>query len=100
VLNIKGCCQRNKWFDELVSRKWVQSIVKPHVRHKEYAFLLVDHYRVHFFHLFINACNKIGVELEYIPKGCTSDAQPVDTGFNSLLKSHVKTKFMRWDIAK
>jgi hypothetical protein len=30
--------------------------------------------------------------------GCTSVAQPVDVGFNSLLKSHVKTKYVRWQI--
>jgi hypothetical protein len=46
------------------------------------------------------ACNNIGVELEYVPKGCTSVAQPVNVGFNSLLKSHVKTKYMRWQIVE
>jgi DDE superfamily endonuclease len=63
-LNIKGCCQRNGWFDELVSQKWVQAIVEPYVRHEENAFLLVDHSRVHFLQSFVNACNTIGVELE------------------------------------
>jgi DDE superfamily endonuclease len=40
------------------------------------------------------------VELEYIPKGCTSVAQPVDVGFNSQFKYHVKTRYMRWQIVE
>jgi DDE superfamily endonuclease len=98
ALNVKGCCQRNGWFDELVARKWVEAIFEPSVRDEEYAFLLVDQYRVHFLASFVNACNNIGVEVDYVPKGCTSFDQPVDVGYNSLVKSHVKIKYMRWQI--
>jgi DDE superfamily endonuclease len=62
LLNVKGCCQRNGWFDELDSRKWVQAIVEPYVRDEENAFLLLDQYRVHFLQSFVNACNNIGMQ--------------------------------------
>jgi hypothetical protein len=32
TLNVKGCCQRKWWFDELVARKWVEAIIEPYVR--------------------------------------------------------------------
>jgi hypothetical protein len=62
--------------------------------------LSMHHYFVHFLTSFVNAFNKIRVEIEYIPKGCTSVSQPVNIGFNSLRKSHVKTKYMRWQIVE
>jgi hypothetical protein len=61
---------------------------------------LLDHYRVHFLGSFVNACNNLGVEIEYVPKGCTIVARPVDVGSNSLFKKHVKAKYMSWQITE
>jgi DDE superfamily endonuclease len=97
-LNIKWCCQVNAWFDELVALKWVDAILEPYVGVEENAFLLIDHYSVQFLGSFVRACNNIGVEADYIPKGCTCVTQPVDVGFNGPFKRHVKDKFRVWQI--
>jgi hypothetical protein len=39
------------------------------MRGSEDALLLVDHYRVHLMGSFENACNNIGVDVDYIPAG-------------------------------
>jgi DDE superfamily endonuclease len=97
-LNIKGCCQTNAWFDGTVALKWVEAMLEPYVREQESAFLLVDHYRIHFLGSFVRACNNIGIDVDYIPKGCTCVTQPVDVGFDAPLKNHVKDKVRAWQI--
>jgi DDE superfamily endonuclease len=79
---VKGCCQKKGWFDEIAASKWIDQILEPYVRHSENALLLVDHYSVHCTSSFVTKCNKLGIELEYIPKGYTCVLQPVDVGFN------------------
>jgi DDE superfamily endonuclease len=96
--NIKGCCQTNAWFDEDVALKWVDTIFEPYLQEEENAFLLLDHYLIHFLGSFVRACSNIGVEVSYIPKGCTCVTHPVDAGFNGLFKIHVKDKFQAWQI--
>jgi hypothetical protein len=46
--------------------KWINRIIKPHMRGLEDAFLLVDHYKVHMMGSFVNACNNLGVDVDYL----------------------------------
>jgi hypothetical protein len=96
--NVKGCCQRNGWFDESVTEKYVTTILEPYVRGSNNAVLLVDHFKVHLMKSFVNACNNIGIDVEYIPAGYTCVLQPIDVGFNAQLKHHVRTKHGEWCI--
>jgi DDE superfamily endonuclease len=65
-LNIIGCSQVNAWFDEVVALKWLDATLEPYIRDEENAFLLIDHYRVHFLGSIVRAGNNIGVEADYI----------------------------------
>ena len=94
------CAQSNAWWDEGVSKKWVNLILQPYIEENnaQLVYLLVDHFRCHLQSTFVNACNKIGVEVDYIPAGYTCVLQPVDVGFNAPLKKHVKDQHHQWCI--
>jgi hypothetical protein len=94
--NVNGCCQPNGWFDESVTAKYVTTILEPYVRGSNNAVLLVDHFKVHLMKSFVDACNNIGIDVEYIPAGYTCVLQPIDVGFNAQLKQHVRKKHGEW----
>lgn len=70
------------------------------MRGSEDAFLLVDHYKVHMMGSFVNACNNLGVDVDYIPAGYTCVLQPIDVGFNAPLKRHIRDFHHKWCIEK
>jgi hypothetical protein len=98
--NVKGCCQKNGWFDESVVKKYVNAILQPYVQNTANAVLLCDHYKVHLMASFVDACNDIGIDVEYIPPGYTCVLQPVDVGFNATLKHFVRKEHHKWCITK
>jgi hypothetical protein len=61
---------------------------------------LVDHFKCHLLPSFINACNKVGLDVDYIPKGYTCVLQPVDVGFNAPLKHWVRNCHHEWCLDK
>jgi DDE superfamily endonuclease len=98
TFGIKGCCQAKGWFDLEASQKWIEQILEPFMVNAPKALLLVDHFSVHLTSDFMIACNDLGVEVEYIPKGYTCVLQPVDVGFNAQLKRVVRDKHHAWCI--
>jgi hypothetical protein len=96
--NVKGCCQRNGWFDESVIEKYINAILRPYVQESANAVLLCDHYKVHLMSAFVTSCNNLGIDVEYIPPGYTCVLQPVDVGFNASLKRHVRKEHHKWCI--
>ena len=44
----------------------------------------------------VSAIQAIGVEVEFIPPGCTGLVQPVDVGYNKSFKAKVKDQYMNW----
>jgi hypothetical protein len=59
--------------------------------------LLLHSFNVHLKSTITNAIHALGVEIEYIPAGCTILVQPVDVGFNKPFKSNIMkiyTSFM------
>jgi len=44
----------------------------------------------------VSAIQASGVEVEFIPPGCTGLVQPVDVGYNKSFKAKVKDQYMNW----
>jgi hypothetical protein len=53
--------------------------------------LLLDQFRVHKMGTIVNAIQALGVQVEFIPAGCTGLVQPVDVGYNKLFKCKIAT---------
>jgi DDE superfamily endonuclease len=97
---VAGCCQVNGWVKESVIDKWIKRIIELYMRGSEDAFLLVDHYKVHMTGSFVNACNNLGVDVDYIHAGHTFVLQPIDVDFNAPLKRHIHDFYHKWCIEK
>ena len=48
----------------------------------------------------VSAIQALGVEVEFIPPGCTGLVQPVDVGYNKVLKAKVKDQYHVWLMAQ
>lgn len=93
-------CQKKAWFDEIVMLEWVEVILKPyvadHVPPGIIPIILLDSFSVHQKGSVVNAIQALGVEVEFIPPGCTGLVQPVDVGYNKPFKSKLKAQFRNW----
>jgi hypothetical protein len=59
--------------------------------------LFLDSFKVHMLGTVADAIHKLGVELEFIPPGCTGLVQPIDVDFNKPYKANytkLYTKFL------
>ncbi len=48
----------------------------------------------------VKAIQDLGVEVEFIPPGCTGIVQPVDVGYNKPFKAKVREQFRNWMLAQ
>ncbi|MBV5279847.1 MAG: hypothetical protein J0651_00780, partial [Actinobacteria bacterium] len=48
----------------------------------------------------VQAIQALGVQVEFIPAGCTGLVQPVDVGFNKSLKAKMREQFHDWIFAQ
>ena len=89
-------CQERAWMDEKCCLQWVEKCVKPWSEKAPpgvLPLLLLDQYKCHLQTAVVNAIHDLGVEIEYIPGGCTSLTQPVDVGINKPLKNRVRAQW-------
>ncbi len=59
--------------------------------------LLLDSFKVHLKGSISDTIHALGVEVEFIPAGCTGLVQPIDVGFNKPFKTnmtHLHSDFM------
>jgi transposase len=94
-------CQENAWMDEKVMLFWVEKILKPYVLLAPFGvvpILFLDSYRCHMMQSVVGAIEKLGVEVEHIPGGCTYLCQPVDVGYNKPLKGNIRRQWIQWMI--
>ncbi len=80
--------------------EWVEHVLAPYVATCPtgiLSILFLDSFKVHFLGSVGNAIQSLGVELEFIPAGCTGLVQPIGIGFNKPYKaamSQIYTNFM------
>lgn len=92
-------CQEKAWFDEQVMMDWVQEILAPYVANVPRGIvpiILLDDFTVHKSGRVVDAIQQLGIEVEFIPPGCTGMVQPVDVGYNKSLKAKVRDEYREW----
>lgn len=78
---------------------WVETVLRPwaarappHIR----PVLILDSYRCHVMDSVKRAIEELGVQVKFIPGGCTGLCQPVDVGVNKPFKSRMRAKWQEW----
>ena len=93
-------CQDKAWFDEGVMIKWIDHILAPDVRSAAQKgivpILFLDSFSVHMKASVVNRIQDLGVQVEFIPPGCTGLLQPVDVGYNKAFKAKLRTQYNEW----
>ena len=96
-------CQDKAWFSEDIMLEWVSDVLAPYVATAPpgiVPLLYLDSFRVHMMGSVIAAIQAIGVEVEFIPPGCTGLVQPVDVGYNKAFKAKLKDQYLNWLMAQ
>ncbi len=78
---------------------WGELCLKPYVADVPRGIvplLLLDDLKVHKMGVVVQAIQALGVEVEFIPPGCTGMVQPVDVGYNKPLKAKVCDQYREW----
>jgi hypothetical protein len=80
---------KKAWFIEQIMLDWIEHVLTPYVTTVLpgiIPILFLDHFRVHKMGSIVNTIQALGVQVEFIPAGCTRLVQPVDVGFNKAFK--------------
>jgi hypothetical protein len=91
--------QPKAWFLEDIMLEWIIEVLAPHVATAPpgiVPLLFLDSFAVHMMGSVVNKIQELGVEVDFIPPGCTGLVQPVDVGYNKSFKAKVKDQFMDW----
>ena len=92
-------CQPKAWFSEDIMLEWVDDVLAPYVATAPpgiVPILFLDSFKVHMLGSVVSKIQALGVEVEFIPPGCTGLVQPVDVGYNKAFKSKVKDQYLNW----
>ena len=90
--------QKKAWFDERVMLFWVE-VLAPYVATAPVGvipILFLDSFKVHLLGTVALAIESLGVQIEYIPGGCTGLVQPIDVGINKPYKAHMTKVYTGW----
>ena len=91
--------QPKAWMDERICLEWAEKVVKPWAQKAPEGItplLFLDSYKCHLMSSVNTAIEELGVEVEYIPGGCTSLCQPVDVGINKPLKNRIRAAWEQY----
>ena len=97
--DLNYACQSKAWFDEQTMLVWIRDVLAPYVataHHEIVPILLLDSFRVHMKASVVNAIQTLGVEVIFIPPGCTSVVQPIDVGYNKSFKCKMRMHYCDW----
>ena len=93
------CCQPAAWQDEGNMLQWIETCLVPYLEEKPAdtpAFLLLDHFSVHWTQNVQNRLQEIGITCHKIPAGCTGLVQPIDVGIGKPFKDRLKRQWSEW----
>ena len=97
--NLTYHCQEKAWFDEHVMLDWVKEVLAPYVANAPHGIvpiILLDDFTAHKTGQVVDAIQHLGIEVEFVPPGCTGMVQPVDVGYNKSLKGKVREQYHEW----
>ncbi len=96
-------CQPKAWFDEDIMLKGVQTILAPYVAAAPpnvIPILLLDLFKVHMKASVMTAIQHLGIQVEFIPPGCTGLLQPVSVGYSKAFKAKLRMEYNDWLMAQ
>ncbi len=79
--------------------KWIDEVLAPDVvtaRERIVPILFLNSFSVHMKARVVNKIQDLGVQVEFIPPGCTGLLQPVDVGLNKAFKAKLRAEYNRW----
>ncbi|KAL7487871.1 hypothetical protein ACHAW6_013450 [Cyclotella cf. meneghiniana] len=85
--------QKKAWMDESMMMKWIDKSLKPWkntLPPTVVPLLILDSFCVHMMGPIVQTIHRLGIEVQYIPGGCTYLCQPINVGVNRPLKKAVK----------
>ena len=88
--------QEKAWFTEDIMLEWIEVVLKPYVADVPpgiVPILFLDSFTVHKMGSVVNAIQALGVEVDFIPPGCTGIVQPVDVGYNKPFKTTLREQY-------
>ncbi len=91
--------QNKAWFDKPTMLKWVSNILASYVTTAPTGIipiLFLDSFKVHMKALVMNEIHDLGIQVEFIPPGCTGLLQPVDIGYNKAFEAKLRTEYNTW----
>jgi hypothetical protein len=86
-------------FDEDIMLEWVCTILVPYIAiapHHVIPLLLLNSFTIHLKASVVTAIQALGVQVEFIPPGCTGLFQPVDVGCNKAFKAKIWKEYNKW----
>ncbi len=91
--------QLKAWFSKDVMLEWINEVLAPHVATAPpgiVPLLFLNSFAVHMMGSVVNKIQELGVEVDFIPPGCTGLVQPIDVGYNKSFKAKMKDQYMDW----
>ena len=83
--------------------EWVDVILGPYVATAPpgiIPILLLDSFRVHMLASVVQKIQGLGVQVKFIPPGCTGLLQLVDVGYNKTFKAKLRNEYNKWLMAQ
>jgi hypothetical protein len=90
---------KKAWFNEQIMLDWVEHVLTPYIAMAPSGIipiLLLDQFKVHRMGSIVNAIQALGVQVKFIPAGCTGLIKPVNVGFNKAFKCKMRDIFLKW----
>jgi hypothetical protein len=91
--------QLKAWFDEVTMLDWVNNVLALYVVTapiRIIPILFLDSFKIHLLSSVVNTIQRLGVELEIIPPGCTGLVQPIDIRINKPFKANMRNFYTEW----
>jgi hypothetical protein len=97
------CVQEKAWFSKVIVLEWIEVVLKPYVANVPQGIVLIlflDSFTVHKMGSVVNTIQALGIEVDFIPHGCTGLVQPLDVGYNKPFKTKVREQYRNWMFAQ
>lgn len=87
--------QKDSWFDERMSLDYLDIVRDKYFPGREQMVLFWDVFPAHRKESVKEKAEQLGVLMKFIPAGCTGELQPLDFRIFGIVKSMVRSRFLR-----
>ena len=101
--NMLLACQEQAWQDGNNMLLWVENVLRPHLQERAQGvpvILFLDGFSAHRAQATVDALTNLGVQVVYIPGGCTGLVQPIDVGVCKPFKDRLRGLWWDWLVSQ